>query len=113
MANCQRCGSVNAHRENDREYCSGCGNDLGSAHTAELTGIPVLGLMPGCHAERAGVKVGDLLLKVNGLPINSMEDYVAAVALKKHSQTVVVLRNGIMIDFEMARGAPSPEGQSN
>lgn len=74
-------------------------------------GIPVVGLVDGCHAARAGVKVGDQLLQVNGMEVNSMHDYMLAIKDRKHSQTVVVLRDGILIDIEMAIGAPTAQGK--
>lgn len=76
-------------------------------------GIPVLDLIPGCHAERAGVKVGDQILKVNGQEINDIDDYVNAAALEKHTRTLVVLRNEVLIDIEMIVGPPTAEGIAN
>jgi ribosomal protein S27AE len=32
---CPRCGSKSSHRENRRDYCNGCGADIGPAFTAE------------------------------------------------------------------------------
>ncbi len=69
-------------------------------------GIPVIDLIPGCHAERAGVQVGDYILSVNGKEINDMNDYVAAIRDRKHSQKVTVERNGEVLEIEMAVGKP-------
>jgi len=79
----------------------------------ENKGIPVLGLMPGCHAERAGVKVGDQIVSVNGQEINTWDDYVAASALRNHSRTVVVVREGVSLEIEMVVGPPVSERSSN
>jgi S1-C subfamily serine protease len=76
-------------------------------------GIPVLGLIPGCHAERAGIRIGDRIVKTNGFNVNSMDDYIKAIQNRRHSQTVVVLRDGMLIDIEMVIGAPLADGQSN
>lgn len=67
-------------------------------------GIVILDLIPGSHAERAGVKRGDRLMIVNGMEVNNMEDYILAIKDRKHSQMVVVLRDGMLIDIEMAIG---------
>ncbi len=75
-------------------------------------GIPVLGLIPGCHAEKAGVKVGDILISANGIELNTMADYIKLVNTRGHSQTVVVLRDGELIEIEMALGKQA-EGDLN
>lgn len=76
-------------------------------------GVPVSGLFPNCHAERAGVKVGDLIVSVNEQPVKNIDDFILAAALKKHTRTMVVVRDGIMLDIEMAIGLPSPKGNAS
>ncbi len=69
-------------------------------------GIPVLDLMPGCHAERAGVMIGDRILSVNGKEVNDFNDYAIAIKDRGNSQKMVVERNGEFIDIEMVIGKP-------
>jgi len=75
-------------------------------------GIPVLGLFPGGHAERAGVRVGDIILSVNGKEVSDFQEYAAAIKDRGASQVVVLSRNGEEMTVEMAIGnAGMPAGE--
>ena len=73
-------------------------------------GIEVLDLVPGSHAERAGIKRGDQLLSVNGHEVNSMGDYIDAIKDRGNSQTCVVVRDGQELTIEMAIGRAASFG---
>jgi len=56
-------------------------------------GVPIKWLMAGGPAETAGVKVGDIVIVINGQAINNIQDYLAAIA-ENDNYTMEVLRNG-------------------
>lgn len=66
-------------------------------------------LLPGSPAEKAGVKVGDVLNQVQGKQIAKFEDLLVVLREKKIGQKLSfrVMRDGKAIDFE-TRLAPRP-----
>lgn len=77
-------------------------------------GLPVLALVPGCHAERAGICVGDEVVKIDDQIIDSIDDYVQATTdaqvNNKLTVMVEVKRDGKLLVFEMIAGRPAPVG---
>ena len=45
---------------------------------ATVQGIPVWGCLPGSTAAEAGVRYGDIVLGVNGMPTPGIDEYLAA-----------------------------------
>ena len=76
-------------------------------------GIPVLSLVPGGHAERAGVRIGDVITYVNGMEVNCIDDYADAIKDRKHLQKMIIVRDGVSMDIEMIVGSPIVEGKPN
>lgn len=66
----------------------------------KLKGIPVLAIIPGSLADRAGVLVGDRILSVNGRECNDYEDYIEAKELKKIME-IIVKRGEILLELEL------------
>lgn len=75
-------------------------------------GIPVTDLVPGGHAERAGVRVGDIIINVNGIVVDSIDDYALAIKDRKHIQKMIIVRDGVSMDIEMIIG-PKITSESN
>lgn len=75
-------------------------------------GLPVLSLLPNCHAARAGVLVGDEVVKVNDCDITSVADYVKAMSAardKGRLTTILVVKRGDeLLTLEMIAGRPAP-----
>jgi S1-C subfamily serine protease len=69
-------------------------------------GIPIVYLIPGCHAERAGVRAGDIIISVNGNDVNSLDDYADAIKDRKNTQKMIIVRDGISMDIECIVGPP-------
>ncbi len=63
------------------------------AHRARiLGGIPVWGTVPGSAADHLGLKGGDILLRVNGVQLQTPDDFLAARRLLDQSLELAVLR---------------------
>jgi hypothetical protein len=69
---------------------------------------------PGSKAEGAGLQAGDRILSVNGTPVASSEQLVAAINKKGEEKKVTVERDGKKVDFVVrypdpaARAADAP-----
>ena len=55
-------------------------------------GIPVWGTVPGSAAHQIGLRGGDILLRVNGVQLQSADDLSAALCLFDQSLELYVLR---------------------
>jgi S1-C subfamily serine protease len=67
-----------------------------------LNGVPVLGCRPGSPAARAGVKYGDILTAVNGLPTPDWASYIEARSRSRGEMRVELFRAGETLVFEFA-----------
>ncbi|MES1178111.1 MAG: PDZ domain-containing protein [Myxococcales bacterium] len=61
---------------------------------ATVQGVPVWGCLPGSSAAEAGVRYGDIVLEVNGVLTPSIDEYLAARALRKDGFTLRLFRSG-------------------
>ncbi|MFO0674645.1 MAG: PDZ domain-containing protein [Polyangiaceae bacterium] len=66
-----------------------------------LGGIPIWGCLPGSASARAGVRYGDVLLSVNGVPTPTIDAYLAARQSTKSTLTVVVFRDGAELTLKL------------
>jgi hypothetical protein len=61
-------------------------------------------------AKRAGMRVGDLISSINGIPITTVADFVAVTQNGKLAQgAVIARREGQRLAFELARGGQPPQ----
>ena len=59
--------------------------------------VCVRGLIPGCPAEKAGVKRGDVIISVNGKPVKTFDDYAEATLDRTNVQHMDIIREGQLI----------------
>jgi S1-C subfamily serine protease len=67
-----------------------------------LGGLPVLGCRPGSPAARAGVRYGDVLLSVNGVPTPDWQAYIEARARRQSAMQIAIFRGGEELVIELA-----------
>jgi S1-C subfamily serine protease len=60
----------------------------------KLGGLPVLGCRPHSPAASAGIRYGDILLRVNGMPTPDWTAYLTARALDDTYMVVEMFRGG-------------------
>lgn len=79
---------------------------------AQFTGIPVSFLLPGSPAERAGVRQGDRLLFVNGVRMDSLDDFLTARAKDPRGMSMTLQRGNeihdMSIRFDFDERTPMP-----
>jgi S1-C subfamily serine protease len=76
-------------------------SDLSRLATA-LGGLPISGCLQGSPAERAGLRYGDILLSINGMPTASWNDFFQARRCIPGDVTVRVFRRGHEFEATMA-----------
>jgi S1-C subfamily serine protease len=67
-----------------------------------LGGVPILGVLPGSAAERAGLRYGDIVTRVNGLPTTTFNEFLSAHDRSVGPLSLEVFRNGEKLTFQMA-----------
>lgn len=72
-------------------------------YAGEEAGVLVGGVREGGPAEKAGLRAGDLIVEMGGLPVEDIEGYVDALGTCKVGDTVVVRvkRDGELRQFEV------------
>lgn len=66
-----------------------------------INGLYVEKLIDNCAALNAGVKVGDVILSINGVELNTMSDYLNVVYNETQNFEFLVLRDGQTILFRI------------
>ena len=76
-----------------------------------LGGLPILGCLAGSPAEDAGVRYGDILLSLDGMPTSSWDEFVRARTQAGSAIVVRVFRQGQEFDLsiELRRSDKTPE----
>jgi S1-C subfamily serine protease len=72
-----------------------------------LNGVPVLGCRPGSPAAVAGVRYGDILMSVNGMPTPDWVAYIEARGRNRSQMRIEVFRGGETLVFELDLAGPT------
>src|SRR5438128_8035025 len=67
-----------------------------------LGGIPILGCLEGSPADALGVRYGDILLSVNGIPTGSWNDFLEARAQCQGQLVARLFRQGTEFEVTIA-----------
>ena len=62
---------------------------------ATVKGVPVWGCLPGSTAAEAGVRYGDIVLAVNGVPSPSIVEYLEGRRLRTDGFELLLFRDGM------------------
>ena len=60
-----------------------------------VRGVPVWGCLPGSTAAEAGVRYGDIVISVNGVPTPTVVEYLEARKLRTDGFDLVLFRDGV------------------
>ena len=69
--------------------------------------LPVARVATGSAAEAAGIVAGDQIVRLNGRVVATMSRYDTSRALQTRPLTIVLARNGRMLEITMPSGSPS------
>lgn len=72
-------------------------------------GLSVQALIPGCPAERAGVRVGDHILSVDGKPIGSAADYINSTNERGKVFQLEVMRGNQVVTLTLDTTTPAAD----
>lgn len=72
-----------------------------------VRGVPVLGCLPGSTAAEAGVRYGDIVLRVNGVLTPSIDEYLEARKLRSDGFELALFRSGEEFTVFVPFRAPS------
>ena len=73
-----------------------------------LEEMKVTEVIEGGIAEKAGIKLGDVLLKVNDKAVATREEYMEAMQAAGREFPIVVKRDGQEVELKLAFPAPQP-----
>ncbi|MFO0600703.1 MAG: PDZ domain-containing protein [Myxococcaceae bacterium] len=76
-----------------------------------LGGLAILGCLPDSPAAAAGLRYGDVLLSVNGVPTPNWVAYVKVMNERKRPMVVRVFRDGVEAEYslDLPVDPPAPE----
>lgn len=74
----------------------------------QLDELTVVDVIEGGVADKAGLKAGDVLIKVDGKPIASREEMVSAIQTGESTRKVVVKRDGKEVELTVTFPTPAP-----
>jgi len=74
---------------------------------ATVQGVPVWGCLPGSTAAEAGVRYGDIVLAVNGIPTPTIVEYLEGRKLRSDGFDLRIFRDGIELNVFVPFRAPA------
>ncbi|HYF02214.1 MAG TPA: Do family serine endopeptidase [Patescibacteria group bacterium] len=85
-----------------------------SVNLDRIAGVLVGGVIEGSPADKAGVEIGDVILELNGTPVNTSNELQGYIALRKAGDNVKlkIWRNGKMIEKNVRLEARAVDTQT-
>lgn len=74
---------------------------------ATVQGVPVWGCLPGSTAAEAGVRYGDIVLAVNGIPTPTIVEYLEGRKLRSDGFDLRIFRDGLELNVFVPFRAPA------
>lgn len=74
---------------------------------ATVQGVPVWGCLPGSTAAEAGVRYGDIVLAVNGIPTPTIVEYLEGRKLRSDGFDLRIFRDGVELSLFVPFRAPA------
>lgn len=74
---------------------------------AAVQGVPVWGCLPGSTAAEAGVRYGDIVLAVNGVPTPTITEYLEGRKLRTDGFQLRLFRDGLELEVFVPFRAPA------
>lgn len=71
-------------------------------------GVPIISIMPGTGAEKAGLQPNDVITSINGVPVASAFDFTRISLSPGETASIQVLRDGAPMTFQVEI-TPSPD----
>ena len=75
-------------------------SDLSRLATA-LNGLPVMGCLAGSPAAEAGMRYGDVLLAIDGIPTPGWDEFIEARRHSRGGFTARIFRDGVELDLRI------------
>ena len=77
-----------------------------AATAKSLGGVPIWGVLPGSAAARAGVRYGDVVVRVNGIQTRTLDDFLSARDESLEQVEFDVFREGelLRLNIRLASG---------
>lgn len=62
-----------------------------------LGGVPIWGVLPGSAAHRAGMRYGDIVVRVNGIETQNMTQFLKAQDSNRSRVDFEIVRQGVIV----------------
>jgi len=78
-----------------------------AAAAKTIGGVPIWGVLPGSVAARAGVRYGDIVVRVNGVETRTLHDFLCAREASAERVVFDVLREGELVRLNLCLASRS------
>ncbi len=65
---------------------------MSKQNDSSIKGVKVLNFLPNSLAAKAGVQVGDVILAVDGVAVNTLEEYATQASQRKGDMVLDIMR---------------------
>ena len=69
------------------------------SNDSKLKGVVVLGMLPNSPSAKAGVQRGDIIIAVDGVAVNTLEEYAEQASKRNGDMTLDILRANSLLEI--------------